>query len=330
MNFFFVLLITCLVHVTVGTTMDLVWMIDDSSSIKKSNYNRAKNMIRRINTLVAEDYEYGGNNTGVALVEFGTRVTGVQPLTTDLDEFNHQLECNRYGDAGKTKTSKAFRYVNENILDGNKTSDKRVIVIVTDGAPNPARKYGGITLEKRVNESFTNHGVDDLIYVMVSNSVGKRGPLPDQFTQVTSYYNKTTDFVSVNFRKKVSYDIEYDIYSKIVGYDVDDIINMTDAPSIMPPSYPTASPTTDDDDDYYSYYDANTTMSPTIPTSPPSQDPTTLVTSTQAPTSTPTTTTSAPPVSDGVSGGVIAGIVAGVLVVGAVGAAVVYSRGVES
>lgn len=294
---------------------ELIWMMDDSYSVAKSNYQNAKVLIRNINNLILGDKRYS-NTTAFGLLEFGSRITGAEPLTYDYSKFKKQLKVNRFGSAGNTRISTAFEYVNEKMFNKNKTVDNRVIAIITDGAPNPGLIYGGPALVSAVNSTFEEHGLDRLVYIMVSNSIGYKKANPHQFKKVRPYYDAEEDFVSVNFKKKITSDIAFDIYCKLVENCFEDY---TDAPTTSPTWAPTGSPSVDD---YYSTY-SNSTYP---------DDYSSSFYDTDAPTDTPTTPGTLPRQNDdnSLDAGLIALIIFAFLTLLFIVGAVAYTRGVEN
>lgn len=227
-------------------TTEIVWMVDDSYSISRRNYNNAKKLILDVNDLILSDDRYV-NTTAFGLLEFGSRITGAEPLTYDYDAFKRQVKANRFGSAGQTRISTAFEYANEHLFNENKTVERRVVAIVTDGAAKPGAIYGGPALVKAVNETFEEHELDRLVYIMVENSIGQRKANPNQFKKVEGYYNKSEDFISFKFNRQLDEEDVFDVFCMLVNCNNETMaptMSPTLAPTTpMPTTSPTESPT---------------------------------------------------------------------------------------
>lgn len=273
MDMFFIVFLLCIKLLTAST--EIVWMLDDSYSIARYNYINAKKLILDVNNVILSDERYA-NTTSFGLLEFGSRITGAEPITQDYDKFVDQMTGNRFGSAGKTRMSNAFEYLNKHLLAHNKTVDRRVAAIITDGAPNPGPIYGGEALVKAINTTFEENGLDKLIYIMVENSIGQRKANPNQFVKVSAYYNKSEDFISFNFKHELDEDDVYDVFCLLLNCNNETI---TMSPTMSPTNNPTMAPTN------------SPSMAPTMsPTNSPSMSPTNNPTMVPTPLPTPSPT----------------------------------------
>jgi uncharacterized protein YegL len=342
MKLFFITVFLILSTVKAITT-ELIWMLDDSYSIARDNYKHAKYMIDRVNYLIRNDERYA-DTTAFGLLEFGARITGVEHLTYDYDEFREQLLINRFGSAGQTKISTAFNYVNRRMFNDTKTVDRRVIAIITDGAPKPKPRFGGDKLIKAVNNTIIDKEVDRLVYIMVENSIGQQKANPQQFASAEGY-DKSRNFVSFNFKRPPTPEEERMVFCKLI-----DCSGSTLPPTLLSTSIPTTMPT---------MHNLTSTPAPTGPvdtvTNSPTASPTAgagQVGKTEEPTMSPTPFTFPPDFTwppgmtfpphthaphshphehdDGLSAGAIAGIVLGVLALVLAIAALAYTRGNEN
>lgn len=279
-----------------ATNTQIMWMLDDSYSIARYNYNNAKLMINDVNMKILNDPRYS-NTTGFGLMEFGSRMTGTLDITYDYSEFKEQLWINRFDSSGETHMSTAFEYVNEYMFRNNVTVDQRIIAIVTDGAPKPGPVYGGPALVAAVNKTIVRHGIDKLLYIMVSNSIGRRRQAnPNQFVKVGDFYNRSEDFIPLDFSEKIDMNETMTVMCKLVECE-------TGAPTASPSASPSGAPTSSPSMAPSSAPTKSPTISPTLsPSRSPTKSPS------MEPTNNPT-----PPTNDddGLSSGEIAGIVLG-------------------
>lgn len=230
-NYTFVYFFTFL-WCTVAQELELLWVVDDSYSISKLNYDNIKIFINDVNTNLTIKTKFG-------IVEFGTRAEDISPLSYNYSKFVESLQKSKFGGAGDTRISSIIKYINNNLIDHKKYEfTTRLIVMITDGVPTPWEKYGAKYIKPNLYYSFRNCSLDRFIYVMVENNIGGTSPRPEQFSMITPYYNQSTDFISFNFGSIIN-ESQISKMSQMI-YNT---VPVTHFPSKTPTKSPSLSPT---------------------------------------------------------------------------------------
>lgn len=279
---------------------DIVWMIDDSLSISRRNYNNAKTLIQKSLDAVRTGREGLFDTTyRNGIVEFAGKLQGELELTSEYERFIARLHKNSFDNSGSTVMTKAFRYLSEKVFKGEpRPSVHRVVFVITDGVIEDGKQYSRSDMVRRVSELFEEHGLHRLVYVMVSDSVGRIPPDPTQFVELDPRYNITRDLISVRTSSEPTQDIVDAVSAMVrevarpVTYDISlppVTAKPTGQPTISPVASvaPTDAPTNDPE--------GNLTQSPTVdPTVTPTTSPTDVPEPTFSPTDEPTRSPSLP------------------------------------
>lgn len=182
--------------------LDIVWLLDESGSVGRRNYDKVKRMIADSSLLFP-------NTTCLGAVEFSgdsntrPRSNGnvAIPMDCDITEFNKSVMRLVFNNNGWTYTKAAMEYMSNTYFVNNPKSAerKRVMIVVTDGYPRGRgdKEFGdsdqkGEGLINSTNVAIDVGGVDRFIYVAVGTNLDL-----DLFNNVTGF-NKTADLFQVS------------------------------------------------------------------------------------------------------------------------------------
>ena len=122
--------------------IELVFALDESGSVGRSNYNKAKDFMKDVVTRF--NIGPGVNEARVAVVTFSTlaEINWKLDAHTDVSSLNTAIDNIAY-DAGWTCTGKVMETITDNIIcpgcPGNRASSSRVVLFLTDGNPSASR-----------------------------------------------------------------------------------------------------------------------------------------------------------------------------------------------
>ncbi len=245
MNYFFILFLLP-VFVSATSNIEIVYLIDSSSSIGQNKFKNAKKLISD----VSEQILTFDVNASYSLINYGHKVKTY--ATKDDSIFFKKLNHASSFDSSSTKMSLAFNAVNRKIF--TKPSEaRRIIVSITDGVPKPAKRYGGEKIVNELNDLIQYKNLTKLIYFEVNQTNSLTPANSNQYVKIGSFYNKTSDHLQASFLKPFSQIQVQELVKKIVGLEIYNAQNAsvtstpTSAPSstlasVSPSLSPSASP----------------------------------------------------------------------------------------
>ncbi len=152
--------------------VDIIWMLDESRSVRKGNYDILKNFVGK----AIDPYDFSVTRFG--LIEFGSIVGTVINLDKygTHSEFTDAVEKLEYN-PGYSRTMDAFRYMNyiyfRDERNQKRPGTKRIVILATDGEPTPKAEQAGQKLRSEVRFMLSNH-VDELIYMPIGNRANSK------------------------------------------------------------------------------------------------------------------------------------------------------------
>ena len=180
--------------------LDVVFLIDSSSSISDSDYLKALNFVKN----VLKNFYLHPNYTEVAIYEFSTDVRELRDLTYDACEIRKALNVSRI--SGMTNIAKAIEVAHQK-LKSSRPDIPDQIVLITDGYqtvyPNNAvncKNYPHECNMYAIEKANAAKADDIQIYVI---GVGAASYYEDDLKQIASspaddYFSLATDYSHLN------------------------------------------------------------------------------------------------------------------------------------
>jgi len=144
----------CVLAPTINCPTDIIFVVDQSGSIDRSEFNLTK---RFLSHLVGR-LDIDSGTTRVGLVKFGTTVTPIFYLNTYSSVASVQSAISRLTSAGGfTNTAAALSRVRTSMLTsvrGDRHSAPNVVVVFTDGASDSRSATQVCTLLNCFSKSF--------------------------------------------------------------------------------------------------------------------------------------------------------------------------------
>lgn len=221
--------------------VEIVWLVDESGSVGKRNYNSIKQAIRRM------DYSDFTGQVCNGYVEFSgrnaqqTRIRGNDAIDTtcDFKEFQQRTHKVKFNPRGWTYTKSAMEYLREVYYKEKSPGFHRVLVVVSDGVPrgrgeNPwdgSSTQAGAYLTDATNALVRDAQVDRLLFIAIGKNTNT-----SMFDDV-SIFNRDTDLFITDFKMVAS------SISDAVLSVCSTTLAPTRAPTLAPTRAPTHAPT---------------------------------------------------------------------------------------
>ena len=190
---------TCLKPVFV----DLIWIIDGSSSMNHKFQNATRFISDFINTttISPDDMRMGYIEfSGPFGDEFRTVVATLNvtdPIAQDTESIRNSV-LSLVPEGGTSATADAIDYVRINMFtpDNLRAGSKRIVVLLSDGNPTDSTGSYNITLVELANQAALNiRQEDDVIFVFVKVGTDYN---PALFQGIVNHVYQTTDFSTLN------------------------------------------------------------------------------------------------------------------------------------
>lgn len=156
--------------------IDVFWLVDESGSVGKQNYNKVKEMIinsssKFPNSTCFGAVEFSGDNVRRPRSKGNKAI----PLNCDMSVFNKEVNKLVFNKKGWTYTSAAMDYMaNTYFPKYPKTlGRKRVMIVVTDGFPRGKNgpEEGGDGLITNTEIAILSGEIDSFVYVAIGDDV---------------------------------------------------------------------------------------------------------------------------------------------------------------